>query len=159
LQTLQQEPQRAAILVHARNIAGISIEEQQEACRRYCQQHGYQISEQRVYENGGKPFGSNAPQLVQLRMLVVQDQLDVLVIPWSGCLGALPLWWSLSVATTIDEFYKRGVCIESVTKRHGCHDIYQQMLLDALHFVERFGAGKMPHSHFYRGDDHGEKQI
>jgi len=81
-------------------------------------------------------------------MLVVQGQLDVLVIPRSGSLGLLPLWRSLPVAMTVDEFYRYQVPIESVIARHGVHDIYQQMLLDAIHFVKQIDAAKIEQRHF-----------
>lgn len=147
MQTLQQ---RAAILINAGNIDDARVKAQQDACCHYCQQHGYQISEQDLYRIEGWSLGSNAPQLVRLRMLAVQGQLNVLVIPWTECLGPLPLWISPLVTKTIDGFYSYQVRIESVIAQYGVHDIYQQILLDAIHFVE--------HRPLYKRDNQGEKQ-
>ena len=154
MQILHQQ-QRAAVLLQTGNADEVSIEQQQEACRRYCQQQGYQLCEQHIYQDEGRSLCSDASPLVHLRMLVVQGQLDVLVIPRPGSLGLLPLWRSLQAARTIDEFYKYQVRIESVVARHGVHDVYQQMLLDAIHFVKQIIPGQIEQRQ--GGDDQSKK--
>ena len=137
---MNSSQQRAALLLHAGNRPEGIREQQHEACRRYCQEQGYQLSEERIYQGEHVPFDRDAPHLVRLRLDLVLLKFDVLVVPCAACLGVLPLWRSLSTANAIDEVYRRQARIESVVKRHGVHDIHQQMLLDGLFLIKQFWA-------------------
>src|SRR5258708_35502957 len=92
MQTFQSQHTRAAILLHTGGKDTAPIKEQEMACRSYCQQQRYQLSEQDIYPDEGQTLCSDAPQLVRLRLLVVQGHLDVPVLaadfprtlPWRG---------------------------------------------------------------------------
>lgn len=156
MDTMQQ---RAAILVQVKTVGVPTPEEQREACRRYCQEQGYEISEHHIYHSEPGLLYRSAPQLVQIRLLVVQGQLDVLIIPWSECLGPLPLWRSLPTAKCIDAFYSYHVRIESVMKRNGVHDIFQQMYIDAVRFIEQMDTQQTKPHYPYKRYDQNKEQM
>src|SRR5690348_9762947 len=104
--------QRAALLLHMGNSPEGSSQQQQETCRRYCQEQGYQLSEQHIYQGEHVPFDRDAPHLVRLRLNLVLGKFDVLVVPCAACLGVLPLWMSPSTANAIDEVYRQQARIE-----------------------------------------------
>ncbi len=131
--------QRAALLLQVENGSDVN-REQQEMCRYYCQEQGYQLSEQHIYQGERVPFDRDAPYLVQLRLDLIQKQFDVLVVPFAACLGVLPLWMSPPTASAISEVYRQQARIESAMKRHGVHDVYQQMLLDGIFLIKRLQA-------------------
>src|SRR2546429_276463 len=101
-------PQQAAILLHTANKDATTIKMQEDVCRSYCQKRGYQLFEEDIYRDEGWPLYRDASQLVDLRLLAVQGELDVLVIEWPGDLGILPPWKDRLVVRTIVAFYQYG---------------------------------------------------
>lgn len=130
--------QQHAALLLSTDYGPQMFSEQQEACRRYCQEQRYQLSERHIYQGESAPFERDAPHLVRLRLDLVLGQFDVIVVPCAACLGELPLWMSPLTAKAIDEVYRHQQRIESVIKRHGVHDIFQQMLLDGLFLIKQW---------------------
>jgi hypothetical protein len=151
-------PVRAAIYIgtalfppqHASACLDLSLE----SCLRHCMTRGYQLSRQHIYQGGPEPFWSNTPTLLKLRQAAVQRQFDVLVITSAVSIGYIAPWKADRSVRTINgyyisrefssrseqvviAFYQHDVRIESAVKRNGTHDIYQQMLSEALQFARQ----------------------
>lgn len=151
------QSRRSAILLETKSRSDVTINSQYQSCLHYCNTKGYQISRQHLYYLEDLSLGSSDPQMVQLRFLAVLNQLDVIVIAQSGLLGPIPLWRSLKTAKSIHDFYTYNVRIESASRRHNTHDIYQQMYIDAIQVVKQLDIQQIgryyPHQKYNRDEE------
>ncbi len=103
---------------------------------RYCAMHGYQLCEEHIYQANGELLGSDAPQMVRLRIAAFQGEFEILIVPSLASIGMLPPWKSIPLSRAVDGFYACQVRVESVIPRNGTHDVRQQVLLEAINFVK-----------------------
>ncbi len=133
----EQTPKRAAIYARSATInqqdsGPSSIEQQIEACRQYCAEHGYTLDEQYIYQEvySGAQYRER-PQLTALRVAAGDHEFDALVIFAFDRLARK----SVHQTIIIDELTQAGVTVESVQEQLGGSAI-GQFLRNAHAFMQ-----------------------